>query len=229
MPLALGLVLLSVPGTLWLVFFGGSEVVRDVLIEVSATAGLPANPVAVLGIYFLVCLITQLIVVPSGSIILIVAGYILGPFIAAGIFSLAQMLALYPVYRIAQFFIESEKPRRFRQTLDTWAASRFAGSLKQEGLAAGVVLRLTPVVPSAAACCLAALLRIPLTIFFASSVLVCWVRPLFFASVGGALKELNGLQNVIDGSATMNVWPLLMVFIASVLLLAARLWLQRQK
>ena len=101
-------------------------------------------------------------------------------------------------------------------------------TLNQEGVVAAIVLRLTPVIPSAAACCIAAALKIPIGAFCLATVMVCWVRPLFFASVGGAFQELSSLKNTLEGGASINLWPIILVFVTSLLLLLVRLWLRHQ-
>lgn len=225
------LIAISVLGSVWVLLFNGAEVIRYHILAAASYAGTQwqINPARLVAMYFCICLTTQLIVVPSGSVILMVSGFILGPTLAAGVFSIAQIVATYPVYRVAQFFSNRGKKGRFNSLLEDYSVAKMAGSLEQEAVATGMVLRLTPVIPSAAACFLAALLRLSLKSFFVATLLVCWIRPLFFASVGGAVKELSGLRGAIDGKASVNIWPLLVVFIAAVILLISRLWLRRQQ
>ena len=84
-----------------------------------------------------------------------------------------------------------------------------------------VVLRLTPVIPSAAACLLAAGLGVDLRKFLAATAAVCWIRPLFFASVGGSLQALSALPNALSTSSVFG--PLLLLAIAALLLLIVKL------
>ncbi len=221
----------SVVGTVWVLFFNGAEVIRHHILTVTTYAATQwqLNPLPLLTVYFCVCLITQLIVIPSGSVILMVSGFILGPFVAAAVFSIAQIVATFPVFRAAQLLITRDKKGRFNSFLEKYAVGKMAGAIQQEAVAAGAVLRLTPVIPSAAACCLAALLRLSLQSFFIATLLVCWIRPFFFASVGGAFKELGSLRRVIDGTASLDIWPLSVVFVAAVLLLLSRLWVRGQQ
>ena len=224
------MILASVLVTVWVLLFDGADLVQQLIYRAASYAQSVGGEynARMLIIYSVVCLITQLIVVPSGSMILIVAGFVLGPVLAAGIFSVAQVMALWPVYKVASVSLQvGEKSwlHRFQASL---LASPAARALKKEGIVAGIVLRLTPVIPSAAACCLAAALKIPLKAFAIATVLVCWVRPLFFASVGGALLELSSLKSTIAGGAAIDLWPILLVFFASILLLLVRLWLRRQ-
>jgi len=86
------------------------------------------------------------------------------------------------------------------------------------------VLRLTPVIPSAAACLLAAGLAITLNKFILATIAVCWIRPLFFASIGGSLQALTELSMASSGVAAFK--PLLLLFIAAVVLLLVKVLLR---
>lgn len=224
------LLLASIAGTTWVIFFEGADYLQKLVTHAVGIAQSSdgEHRLTMLAIYSLVCLITQLIVVPSGSMILMVSGFVFGPVIAAGIFSLAQVLALWPVYKVATVSLQSEQTGWLHRLQQSLLSHPILKALKQEGVVAGIVLRLTPVIPSAAACCFAAALKIPIGAFVVATLLVCWVRPLFFASIGGAIQELSSLQSTIGAGASINLWPIILVFIASVLLLLARLWLKRQ-
>lgn len=222
------LLLASIAGTAWVVFFDGAALLQRWIVSAASFAQLASGEhrFSMLLVYSAVCLITQLIVIPSGSMILIVSGFIFGPLVAAGIFSVAQILALWPVYKVAAVSMQSGDAgwlHRFQQSL---LSNPAVLAIKKEGIAAGIVLRLTPVIPSAAASCIAAALNIPIKLFVIATVLVCWVRPLFFASVGGTLQEISSLKNTLSEGSSISIWPIIFVFISAVLLLVARLWLR---
>jgi len=98
--------------------------------------------------------------------------------------------------------------------------------VREEGFFATVVIRLTPVIPSAAACLLAAGLNIGLIRFIPATIAVCWIRPLFFASVGGSLQALSGISEAASASAALK--PLLLLFIAAFVVFLSRLYLRRR-
>ena len=231
LPIAWGLIIASVIGTFWVMFFNGGQSLQQAMVHIASLAedGINQDQSTLLLLYAVICLVTQLIVIPSGSMILIVSGFVFGPLLAAGIFSVAQVLALWPVYTVAAYSLRSGKDGFLNRFQNRLLLMPVVKALKREGIAAGIVLRLTPVIPSAAACCLAAGLCIPLRAFFIATTLVCWVRPLFFASVGGALQELSTLESTLDGKSSFNVWPIVLVFLAALLLLVTRLWLGRQQ
>lgn len=231
LPLVWVMIIASVFGSLWVVLFDGAQVIQNALMHIATLAekGRHQNQGTLMLLYAGICLVTQLIVIPSGSMILIVSGFIFGPVLAAGLFSIAQVLALWPVYAIAAWSLRTDKAgflKRFQQRLLSMPVVK---ALKREGIALGMVLRLTPIIPSAAASCLAAGLNIPLRAFFIATLLVCWVRPLFFASIGGALQEVSSLQSTLGGQSSFSVWPIVLVFVAAVIVLVTRLWLARQQ
>lgn len=210
--------------------FGGAEQLQQWVVHAAgfAQAAGGEHLASMLVIYAVVCLLTQLLVLPSGSMILIVSGFVFGPLVAAAIYSVAQILTSWPVYKVAELSMQSGARGLLYNFQQSLLSRPIVKTLNQDGVVAAIVLRLTLVVPSAVACCIAATLKIPIGAFVSATVLVCWVRPLFFASVGGALQELSLLKNTLEGGASINLWPIILVFFSSLLLLLVRLWLRRQ-
>ncbi len=216
--------LASVAGSVWLVLFDGLAYVQKLLIGVSKHVEGVGDRLPWLAAYALVCLLSQLLVVPSGSLILIAAGFIFTPLLAAGIFSVAQVICSWPVYRIGaavserfpQHFVALTKKFKFPPDWER--------VVQQEGFLATIVLRLTPVIPSAAACLLASGLAIGLRKFVLATIAVCWIRPLFFASIGGSLQVLTNLSDAASGVAAFM--PLLLLFVAALILLAVKVFLR---
>jgi len=172
------------------------------------------------------CLVSQLLIIPSGSLILIAAGFMFSPLLAAGIFSVAQVLCSWPVYRIGKV-ISDKFPQRFDLLTTRFSfPPDWDRLVREEGFFATVVIRLTPVIPSAAACLLAAGLNIGLIRFIPATIAVCWIRPLFFASVGGSLQALSGISEAASASAALK--PLLLLFIAAFVVFLSRLYLRRR-
>ena len=217
-------VIASVAGSIWLLVFDGLSLVQNVLVRVNSRIEGAEGNLPWLIAYAIVCLLSQLLIVPSGSLILIAAGFIFSPLLAAGIFSVAQVICSWPVYSIGK--IVSEKfPHRFRSLTKRFKfPTDWEHIVQQEGFLATVVLRLTPVIPSAAACLLAAGLAIDFTKFILATIAVCWIRPLFFASIGGSLQALTDLSDASGGVTTFK--PLLLMFIAALVLLLVKVFLR---
>lgn len=206
----------SIVGSVWLVAFDGLTVVQQLLVALNNRVEDANNNLLWLAAYALLCLVSQLLIVPSGSLILIAAGFIFSPLAAAAIFSIAQILCSWPVYGLGAF-VSDKFPKRFDALTRRFNfPPDWQHVLHQEGFLATVVLRLTPVIPSAAACLLASGLGIRLRQFILATIVVCWIRPLFFASIGGSLQALSALSDAAAGVATL--WPLLFLFIAAVAL-----------
>ncbi len=216
-------VALSVAVTGWWLFFDGFDSLQSQLIHFNQQANSSDNKTFWLTIYALVCVFSQLLIVPSGSLILMAAGFIFSPLLAAGIFSVAQVLCSWPVYRLGTI-VSRRFPDRFSQLTDRFKLpADWHQVIEKEGFYATVVLRLTPVIPSAAACLIASGLGIRLWRFIPATIAVCWIRPLFFASLGGSLQSLAGLSNAIDGADTLK--PLVLAFFAAVALLVVKITL----
>lgn len=186
-----------------------------------------ATQAAWLAAFAVLSFILQLLIIPSGSLLLIGAGFVFGVLPSVAIFTVAQCLAIWPIYRICKHGL-AVNSARVRRTVDTFLEkSRVSQIIGSEPLISGMVLRLTPVVPSAAATAVAAFSGINLSVFLTSTILVGWVRPLFFASIGGSVKEMSGFATALSGE--FQVAPLVLVFIAVVLLLLVRLWLRSRR
>lgn len=212
----------STLATVWLLAFDGVATLQSLMGFIDANARVARNDAVWLLAYSGICIVSQLLVVPSGSLILIAAGFIFTPLVATAIFSLAQVLCSWPVYSAGEA-ISKRFPERFSQyTARLKPDSDWPKRVQREGFFASIVLRLTPVIPSAAACLLAAGFGIRRRHFIPATVVVCWIRPLFFASIGGSLQALSSAPDALSSAAT---GPLLLLFFASVLLLLVKYYL----
>lgn len=218
----------SIVATSWLLVFDGLESAVSGFWQ--AHAWVDANKGRALLVFFVISLISQMIVMPSGSLMLLFAGFALGGLAAAGVFGLAQLLTAWPMYALSNRAIVSAEQGFLKGTTAATIARvrRQLESLKGSDFLASVLLRLTPVIPSAGACLLAAISHIGLKPFLLATAATCWIRPLFFASSGAALSEV-----VLRGSAgavmeRLNLWPLLTVFAAAVVLFVVNLLLKRR-
>ena len=212
----------SVAGTVWLLFFNGLESIQSLMAFIDVKANAARNDGFWLFVYCCICIVSQLLVVPSGSLILIAAGFIFSPLLATVIFSLAQILCSWPVYKMGEL-VSNRYPDRFKLIATRFkVAPDWEQAVQKEGFIATIVLRLTPVIPSAAACLLAAGFGITLRKFIPATIAVCWIRPLFFASIGGSLQALSALPDALGATSVFG--PLLLLAIASMVLLLAKLY-----
>jgi len=219
-------IVLSVVLSVWLLMFDGLATLLTVAQSAYDTVSATGNSTNWLLLYAMVCLVSQLLVIPSGSIMLMAAGFLFSPLVAAAIFSIAQVFATWPMYQFGQKWL-LKFPDYLQRKLDrTPLPHNLLALIGKEGFSASVVLRLTPVVPSALACLLAAGFKISFNSFLLATCAVCWIRPLLFASVGGSLQALAGVR----GSATQlsTFVPLILVFAAACLLFIVRVVMRKR-
>lgn len=218
----------SVAATLWLVLFDGADTAITRFWQ--AFDWVQTNQLLAAGIFFLISFISQMIIMPSGSLMLLVAGFALGGVIATVVFSVAQILAAWPVYRLSDHalkglqtgLLKGPKAHRIQQLRER------LNTLKGNDLLATALLRLTPVIPSAGACLLASVCGIRLPFFLAGTALTCWIRPLFFASSGEVLSEVMLRNDVTGVLGQLNLWPLILVFLSVLILFVINSALQRR-
>lgn len=216
----------SIALTGWLLLFDGITSLTEAL---PAVAGKlldmsQAQRLWWLGAFALLSFTLQLLVVPSGSLLLIGAGFVFGVLPSVLLFTLMQCAAVWPIYLICRSGWRRLRKGRLRK--EWFAHTPAADAIRSEPLVSSMVLRLTPILPSAGASTIAALSGITLRTFLLATVLVGWIRPLFFASVGAAVSEISALAGAVSGD--INPLPLLLVFAAVAGLFLLRLWLRLQ-
>jgi len=228
--LSAALLISSAAATIWVLWLGGLSTITSLIIGgaeyLLQFPSQHSTQLSWLAGFAVISLSLQLLIVPSGSILLIGAGFVFGLMPSVGIYTLMQCLAIWPIYWLCQYGSE-RNPWALQHKVDRWLAQTgLARVTDDEPLVASMVLRLTPVLPSAAASSVASFSGVPISAFFAATVLVGWVRPLFFASIGGAAKELSGFATALNGDFHMA--PLIMVFLAVLVLLVVRLWMRHR-
>ena len=212
------LIVSSVIVTAWLLFYGGTEILVTAFWR--SYDWVQLNRAVALVVFFIISFVSQLIVMPSGSLMLLLAGFALGALPAAAVFAVAQVLSAWPVYEISRRalkpvdkgFTRGSAQQRIKKILDKLA------SLRGNEVLATVLLRVTPVIPSAGACLLAAMFGIALRPFMIGTLLTCWIRPLFFASSGAALSAVLIEADVREVLGGLDVTPLLLAFVSAVVL-----------
>ena len=220
----------SAVATGWVVLLGGFATVTEFVVDsVDYLLRVPQHQSVqttwLLG-FAALSLSLQLLIVPSGSLLLVGAGFVFGVFPSVVIYTLMQCIAIWPIYWLCRFCLERNRwglQDKVNLLLEKSGVCRVTRS---EPLISGMVLRLTPVLPSAAASSIASVAGIQMSVFFLATVLAGWVRPLFFASIGGAVKEFSGFASTLSGE--FRVAPLLLVFFSVLLLLVVKLWLRRR-
>jgi len=211
-------VLLSIFGILFIVF---DRIEPQRLV---ATIGELNSPVYAILCFVCLALVSQFLVIPSGSLLLIGGGYLIGSLWATLIYT-----ALLPLTGIIVGQITASS------SVHSWAAmllnkkvkiARIVGLLEKEPFTLSAVLRLTPVIPAAIAAMVASTLKIKHTTFVLATLCVGWVRPLFFASIGGAIQSFAQFQQGLSSINEKSMLPLILLATGAILNLVVRCWLR---
>lgn len=214
---ALGIVLMIASGSL-----NAGELIVNLVHQARGSYGW------VLLIFIVLSILSQLLILPNGSLLLIVGGFVLGAPVATTVYALAQMVMAPLVYSMARTGYGDYADEKFDSTLkhvpESWR--NLLLTMRDEELLASVAIRLTPVIPSAVACLLAAGLGIGRKAFLLGTAFSCWIRPLFFASIGASTQMLMELTDPAKILENVSFIPLIMAFVAASLLFALRVWLQ---
>ena len=169
-------------------------------------------------------LISQLLVIPSGSILMIGGGFLLGSIPAALIYT-----ALLPITGVVVGEITaSSSLKKWVETV-LQKHNKIGGVidlLKHEPFTLSAALRLTPIIPAAIAAIVASTLKVSYTTFIIATLCVGWVRPLFFASIGGTAQSLTQIHADSSNFADKSVLPLMLLALSAILNLLVRCWLR---
>jgi len=177
----------------------------------------------VLGFVFFV-LVSQLLVIPSGSILMIGGGFLLGTLQAAVIYT-----SLLPITGI--IISEITTSSSLRNWVEAFLykhtkAAKIVDLLKHEPFTLSAVLRLTPVIPAAIAAIVASTLNVRHVTFVFATLCVGWVRPLFFASIGGAAHSMTQIHLDSSSITEKSILPLFLLSLSAILNLLVRCWLR---
>jgi len=214
------LLIASIAVTAWLLFYNGTDMLVATFWR--SFDWVQQHRLVALLLFFVISIISQLIVMPSGSLMLLLAGFALGALPAAAVFATAQVVAAWPVYTLSRRAVKPVE-EGFARGVDTHRMQKILdklASLRGNEILATAVLRLTPVIPSAGACLLAVMCDISLRSFLIGTLLTCWIRPLFFASSGAAMSSVLMDADINEAISGLDVTPLILVFV-SVLIMAA--------
>lgn len=179
--------------------------------------------IASLGILLLFFMLTQLLVLPSGTAILLITGAILGP--VSGMLYFLAMIVVTPI----TFLMAKTHPEKAQRALRRWASHpRFRAilasgldSMQAKPVIGTGMLRLLPVLPSAPAVLIAAAFGLSLRGILIGTALFGFIRPMAISTIGYALSTLS-LTTERGQDSTV-----LLILIASLASLAASLGMLR--
>lgn len=224
--LVLGLI--SVLLVVWLGLLGGTELFAE-----SSSASIAASSRNwQLVAFILIASVSLWLVIPSGSLLLIGAGFVFGAATATGLYYLLHCIFCWPVYQLARQGLVGSSAEGTTTPLEKYVPAHWVPTLvnlQNEPLLASLALRLIPVIPNAIACVTAPLLGIGFKPFFIATIVSCWVRPLFYASIGAGISELSELRNPEALVSQVDSLPMIGLGLSALALLLARLFILRKK
>lgn len=227
--LALGLLaalaLLSMAAILAVVLASGDGGAGTLLSGIAAR--LEAHRTTALALFVAWALAANLIVIPSGSATLVLAGFFAGPWLPAAVWWGAQIVTAPIVHRIGGGSVDPAIVQRWLgHALPRGSQEALRNATGREALFTSAMLRLTPLLPSAPAALVAAAVGIPATTFTLATVAVGWMRPLYFTSLGATLPALGDPTELLTWQTLL---PLGGLFALSVAVVAIRVWLDRRR
>lgn len=207
---------------LWLA--GGSGTIEQLFAELGLWV--EAKPVTAIVCFALWAIAANLVVIPSGSLTLVAAGFLAGPWVPALIWWGSQVMTAPIVHTVGRRSFEPGALERWlAKAMPAATIETLQTAAQKEAFLTSVIFRLMPTLPSAPAAILASLVGIRVATFTAATVAVGWLRPLYFASLGASLPALRNPSGLLD---VATLAPLIAVFVAMAAMLGLRLWLARR-
>ena len=221
---AVVIALLSALAIYWLAWGGGAAWITDTIRALDRQVA--SNFWAAMVVFLGVCFVVQLFIVPTGTITMLAGGFLFGSLLATGIYWVGQLFAAPLVFLAVRMGFGSFADKKLDAIVERVLPGRFANVLeiaRSEGIMAAISLRLAPVITSAVVPILAAASGIRLTALMIGSVLVGWVRPLFWSSVGATAHSIAEISSPADIISKVNLTPILLAFAAAALVFALRI------
>lgn len=215
------LLAISAIGTALILSIGG----RELLVATLAT--LEQHPIAFACVFASWAVIANCLILPAGSLSLIAGGAVLGAPVPAAIWFAAQLASAPFIHRATS--LERTATSAMIERYLGASPGQLLARAATDGIWATVVLRLTPILPSAPAALIAAAMGISLRSFMIGSIAAGWVRPLYFASIGAAAGSITRATEVSGASGLAIIAPLALVFCLSAIVFASRLCLKGDK
>lgn len=216
--------LLSALAIYWLAWGGGAQWVTGTIHALDRQVA--ANFWVAMTVFLAVCFVVQLFIVPTGTITMLAGGFLFGSMMATGIYWVGQLLAAPIVFGAVRMGFGNFADSKLDAIVERYLPGRFADVLeiaRSEGLMAAISLRLAPVITSAVVPILAAVGGIRLTSLMMGSVLVGWVRPLFWSSVGATAHSVAEISSPSDIISKVSLTPILLAFSAAAVVFALRI------
>ena len=208
-----GLALASVAASGSILSVGGGPAL--LLLAREMLAALTDRPALVAVAFAAWALVANCLVVPAGTLSMIVGGALLGTVLPTLIWSIAQLLTAPLLYALTKRGFGALTLHRYADV------APLASQAQANGLQATALLRLLPIMPNAAATMIAATVGIDLRTFLLGSVLTGWVRPAYFAGLGAAVGSLSQVEAVTELLSLRTLVPLMLLFAGLVALMAA--------
>jgi uncharacterized membrane protein YdjX (TVP38/TMEM64 family) len=214
----------SIAGALWLAIGGQGAIGR----WLKASSVLVAdNFVLAVAMFGVVAFLLQLLFVPTGTLLNLVGGYLLGIPATVAAYTVAQLLAAPVVHTAVRRGFGAYATRQIETRMRArWA--RFFAIARDEGVFAVVIMRLTPVFTSAVTPALSALLGISLGTLLLGTLFAAWARPLVVSSFGAAVRRVQEVDDVGQIAQAMQGWTLLIPIAAAAGLVLVRVIIRRR-
>lgn len=185
-----------------------------------------AYPVSAAVLFALWAIAANVLVLPLGTLSLLLAGGVANPVVAAMTWWLAQVATAPVVHVLGGRSLDTALLERLtRRVVPSLDLDSVVRASARDGFALSVLLRLAPFLPSAPAALVAAGLAIPVRTFTLATFVVGWLRPLYFTMLGATL----GATASPSAALTWRTFvPLVVVFAAVVGAVGLRIWLIRR-
>ena len=226
--LLVGLLAASAMVTVAIFAAGGSTgVVMHGRDAVGYLAQRPLLMFAMFSIWSLICVI---LIIPAGTISVIVGGILFGAFLPAALWTAAQLITAPLIYHLTLRSFDTNDNGPAAQSagirvVERWLGRRSAEIIdlaRVDGLFTVIVLRLLPIVPSAPTCMISAALGIRLKHLMLGTMAVGWVRPLYYASLGVTIGSLTRLEDAGDVLSMAVASQFLLVVVGGAVLWGVR-------
>ncbi|MGP1276139.1 MAG: VTT domain-containing protein [Caulobacterales bacterium] len=210
-----------------LVFIRFRQDIFDAILAANALEGWTlAGALAVLAVYFL---ISQLVIIPSGTLSLILAGVAFGP-VTGLIYYAAMLLACPPVHAFGRLHPERADAfleRHVRSDNQRARVRRILSRVRAAPIALTAALRLVPVLPSAGSALLAGAAGISMKAALTGTLAAGWIRPVAIALAGDQIWRL--MREADAGLSILRASPLLWITLGCLAGSAGLVWLISRK
>lgn len=201
--------------------------IYDAILAANALQGWAlALALALLAGYFFV---SQLVIIPSGTLSLILAGVVFGP-VSGLLYFLAMLAACPPAHAFGRLRPEEADAflaRHVRSDRHRMRMLRLLARIRSAPVALTAALRLAPVLPSAGCALLAGAAGVSLRGVMTGTVLAGWVRPVAIAVLGDQIWRI--IREADSGMDAMAASPIVWITLACLAGSGGLFWLVSRK